>query len=107
MPVRSNLLFILPAVFALGACSSTDAPSDTTAASTDMPSMDGRCNTASAQTYIGKPISQALVEQAQRSAGAGTVRVLQPGDAMTMDYDSTRLTLDTDANGVIRQASCG
>lgn len=35
------------------------------------------------------------------------VRVVAPGMAMTMDFSPTRLTVETDADGVITRFSCG
>ncbi|WP_462378972.1 I78 family peptidase inhibitor [Pseudomonas sp. Marseille-QA0892] len=112
MPARANALIIVAMATFATACSTTDAPSSSSASpassstSSTVPA-DGRCDSTAAQAFAGKPISEALVEQAQRTTGAGNVRVLRPGDAMTMDYDSTRLNLDTDAAGVAQRASCG
>lgn len=35
------------------------------------------------------------------------VRVVKPGMAVTMDYSEARLTVETDAKGVITRHSCG
>ncbi len=35
------------------------------------------------------------------------VRVVAPGMAMTMDYSPARLTVETDAEGIITRFSCG
>lgn len=107
MPARANALMIVAMAIFATACSTTDAPSSASPSSSPVVPADGRCDSAAAQAFAGKPISEALVEQAQRTTGAGNVRVLRPGDAMTMDYDSTRLNLDTDAAGVVQRASCG
>ena len=34
-------------------------------------------------------------------------RVIRPGEAVTLDYDPTRLNLELDANGIIIGLSCG
>jgi hypothetical protein len=35
------------------------------------------------------------------------VRVVRPGMAVTMDFSEARLTVETDAAGIITRASCG
>ncbi len=35
------------------------------------------------------------------------VRVVAPGMAVTMDYSDARLTVETDAKGIITRAACG
>jgi Peptidase inhibitor I78 family len=35
------------------------------------------------------------------------VRVVKPGMAVTMDYSEARLTVETDAKGIITRHSCG
>jgi hypothetical protein len=35
------------------------------------------------------------------------VRIVAPGMAVTMDYSDARLTVETDAQGVIMRAQCG
>lgn len=109
MPARVNALIVVAMAIFATACSTTDAPSSSSASPSSPSAMpaDGRCDSAAAQAFAGKPISEALVEQTQRTTGAGNVRVLRPGDAMTMDYDPTRLNLDIDATGVVQRASCG
>ncbi|GGJ90449.1 I78 family peptidase inhibitor [Pseudomonas matsuisoli] len=107
MPVRSSALFVLSTALLLGACSSSDTSPSSASSAASAPSADGRCDSAAAQAFTGKQISDALIEQAQRTTGAGNTRVLRPGDSMTMDYDSTRLNLDINASGVVQRASCG
>lgn len=34
-------------------------------------------------------------------------RVIGPNDLVTMDHDPSRLNIETDANGIIRQLRCG
>jgi hypothetical protein len=35
------------------------------------------------------------------------VRIVKPGMAVTMDYSDARLTVETDAKGIITRAACG
>ena len=40
-------------------------------------------------------------------SGARTVRVIRPGDAVTMDYRQDRLNIELDADGKIVRFNCG
>ncbi|HST44042.1 MAG TPA: I78 family peptidase inhibitor, partial [Luteimonas sp.] len=43
----------------------------------------------------------------REAAGAGSMRVLRPGQAVTMEFNPTRLNLDVDAAGRVTAARCG
>ncbi len=74
------------------------APAETAAA----------CHADAAQAYIGKPADEATVAQAQQAAGAsGDVRVIKPGQPVTMDYRGERLNVEVDEHGVIVKITCG
>jgi hypothetical protein len=103
-PMRLIHLCHLPLIAALAACSSTEAPRSEQAGA---PSNDGRCNAATVQNLLGEHASSALVESARSKAGAEQVRVLAPGDAVTMDYNSQRLNIDIDEAEVVERITCG
>ncbi len=65
-----------------------------------------RCGASRVVTYIGQPRSDALIAQIKVASGAQTVRVLGPNDAMTMDFREDRLTITTDAQGLIETLRC-
>lgn len=67
----------------------------------------GRCNADAAQFAVGQPASKALLEQAKTRSGSMLARILGPHDAITMDYRSERLNLNTDDAGKIVRANCG
>lgn len=67
----------------------------------------GACSPGSAQRFVGQPASAANVEAARAAAAAGTVRVISPGQAVTMDYRPDRLNIDVDAQRVIIKLRCG
>jgi hypothetical protein len=97
--------WLLPVVLLAG-CASHDeaakAPAEPVAA---LPS-DG-CTASAVQSLIGHPVNPGVLEQARLQAGAQRARVLRPGTAVTLEYDSQRLNLDTDDADVITRASCG
>ncbi|MBE2291929.1 MAG: Elastase inhibitor AFLEI Flags: Precursor [Xanthomonadales bacterium] len=65
------------------------------------------CDGSQVQGLIGQSIDDAIAEQAKTDAGAGSVRVLTPGQMVTMEFDDTRLTIDVDAQGRITALRCG
>jgi hypothetical protein len=65
------------------------------------------CNAAAAQRLIGRQQSPALIREAQRRAGAGAVRVLRPGQMVTMEYRADRLNIRVDTLGKVLAISCG
>ncbi len=65
------------------------------------------CTASAVQSLIGHPVNPAVLEQARQQAGAQRARVLRPGSAVTLEYDSQRLNLDTDDADRITRASCG
>ena len=70
------------------------APTDPAAADT--------CNMAQYTALIGKPVTDAGVP-----AAGPSVRIIKPGDQVTMDFSEARLNIDVDAAGVITGMRCG
>lgn len=65
------------------------------------------CRDGPAQRYIGHGWSAGAVEGARRASGAKSVRVVRPGEAVTMDFRPDRLTVTIDEHQVISRATCG
>lgn len=73
---------------ALGACVSGEPESDAPG-----------CGADALQSRVGTPV-------AQHDFADGT-RIIPPGTAVTMDYRSDRLNVETDEDGVITRIYCG
>ncbi len=56
---------------------------------------------------VGRARSEALGAEAQRLSGAGRLRWIRPGDAVTMDYRTDRLNIHLDAQDRVEHFSCG
>lgn len=67
----------------------------------------GACDDSQAQWAIGKSVTAADAEQARKDAGAEAVRILKPGEIVTMEFNDKRLNLDLDAKGVVTAVRCG
>lgn len=65
------------------------------------------CDDSQAQWVIGKKPTEADMEQARKDSGAETVRALKPGQAVTMEFNASRLNLDLDDTGVVTAIRCG
>lgn len=90
-------------VLTLPACTASPPPM-----SDPMPPQTASCNAEAAKpAAIGKVATAAVIEQARRDAGARTMRVLKPGQMVTMEYAEGRLNIDVDARNVIINLRCG
>lgn len=103
-----SLLFIVAAAVMTTACATqgsttTSAP----AASAPAPEPVFQCNADGARFAVGQPLSPQLEAAARVRAGAGTVRALKPGEAVTMELNGGRLNLDVDARGRVIDVRCG
>lgn len=70
------------------------------------PPSTAACDETRAEAFFGKP-GHAVAEAARKAAHADAVRVIGPGDAVTMDFRADRLNLELDADGKIVRARCG
>lgn len=66
------------------------------------PAPGGTCGAAELQGLVGQP---AAVLQTMRFGT--TVRIIRPGQAVTMDYSEGRLNIDIDATERIARVHCG
>jgi hypothetical protein len=70
------------------------------------PAME-ECDASELGFVAGQPFSEALQARAKEAAGARTVRVIRPGQPVTMDYGLDRLNLELDAQDKVINARCG
>lgn len=114
------LLLTLP----LTACHSTPSDSSAAAPSADVPATETasptspsstppvadvarQCDAGKAQSAIGKVASQDVVDNAVSDSGSRTVRVIKPGQVVTMDFREDRLNIEVDAGNVVTAVRCG
>ena len=67
----------------------------------------GSCDATQVQSLVGQPMTNAVGEQARSDAGAKSVRVLNPGEITTMEFNGERLNLEVDAKNIIASVRCG
>ena len=66
-----------------------------------------QCNVDGARWVIGRDPSSDVVERARVDSGSATVRVIRPGDVVTMDVRGDRLNLNVNARNAIDGMKCG
>jgi len=67
----------------------------------------GRCDAAAAERFVGQPYTDALGEDARQASGANTLRRIEPGQAVTLDFREDRLNIELDANSTVTRVRCG
>jgi hypothetical protein len=92
-----QFLVIGVAVFSLAACSTLQAPSEPHRDDGSSP-----CGAEGMGYLIGQDIRGVDTESL-----AERVRVISPGDMVTMDHRPDRLNIDLDASGIIVALRCG
>lgn len=114
--MKKASLLILAGV-ALMACTPADKPAETASTTTTTttttepatpppatpadPAAD-TCNMAQYASLVGKPATDPGVPP-----NGATVRIIKPGDQVTMDFQGTRVNFDVDAAGMITAIRCG
>lgn len=92
-------LLTLAAVLPLAACATTSKPEEVS-------DLIG-CGETQVADLVGKPWTEALRAPTLKRTGARAIRVIAPGDAVTMDYRTDRLNIETDAAGRVARIKCG
>jgi hypothetical protein len=90
---------ILLAALPLAACVTTPKA----AASAEM----SECGSGKATDLVGKRWTEAMSAPTLKRTGARSLRVIAPGDMVTMDYRPNRLNIETDAEGRVVRLKCG
>lgn len=65
------------------------------------------CDIEAVQGWIGRQFSLASETALRQASGASTLRLLRPGQAISMDYQSDRLTIELDGADIILALRCG
>lgn len=67
----------------------------------------GPCNADAAGWAIGRAVDQELVNRVIHDTGSRTARVVEPGAAVTMDYNPERVSIHVNERGAINSIRCG
>lgn len=95
---RALIVAFALAIFAVAACAPI-AP---------LPGVPtGECSAKGLGNLIGGSATPSLVNRAKRRAGASVVRVLKPGQIVTMEYLNGRLNVNVDDRNRVKSFNCG
>lgn len=83
------------------------APALSLPAEQSRPGLEGSCRPEAIQGLVALNKSPKTEAEAIRLSGAATVRWIQPGDAVAMDYQTDRINLETDRRNRVIRAYCG
>jgi hypothetical protein len=97
-PAGSALLLL-----ALAACATPPPPQS------GGPASNGQavCDAGAAQWAIGKPATTDTIERVRVDSHSRVVRVLHPGQIITMEFSAERVDIRVDGNNVILAVTCG
>ena len=89
---------------ALSAACAAQVPVEHTAGA-----VDGQhpCQVERAQILVGRAASQATLARARRLSTAPIIRIVKPGQPISMDYMTDRLTVEVDEKNRILRLYCG
>lgn len=71
------------------------------------PITPGVCQLAPGAPLQGHRISSKVEDRAREVSGATVVRVIRPGQAVTRDFNQSRVNLQLDSYDVVVRAYCG
>ena len=100
---------LVPAVLLLSACATDRGPAYQTGQREPISMRDDNdaCGFSLVQNYIGLRANDTVREEVTTRSGAGTVRWLTPGMAVTLDFRADRLNALLDQDGVVQSLNCG
>jgi len=101
--IRTNARMVGPLLLlSAGGCMATIHPGGEKA---EAPA--AACNAGRIGAAVGHVLDDAMGEKLRQDAGARTIRVIHPGQPVTMDYRQDRLNVEVDADGRIIRVNCG
>lgn len=101
MPRLLPVLAVATAL-ALGACA-TQPPLNTA----PYPVGDTQCDADRARWAIGREATAEVVEEVRAATQSHAVRVIHPGQAVTMDYSPVRVNIHVNERNAITGITCG
>jgi hypothetical protein len=71
------------------------------------PPYTGQCDASKASWAIGREATADVVERIRVDTASTAVRVIKPGQAVTMDYSGTRVNIKVNERNAIVGVTCG
>ena len=105
--MRARAAALAAGAVVLCACTTLQAPPLNAPPVPPRPSPGGICHAQGAQALVGRTYDAALGEELRRVTGAERVRVVRPGQVVTMEFDERRLSVELDARERVASIRCG
>jgi hypothetical protein len=102
----TRLPVLLAGTLLMSACAEVPVMSDPPNTNPPGSEPSGICNATTLGWTTGKLADETLVHRAHGESGAKIVRVLRPGQMVTMEYSEFRLNIYVDANNRVERVSC-
>jgi hypothetical protein len=67
---------------------------------------DDKCNAGRVADVVGQPYNDALLARVKAAIGHDTIRPIQPGQPVTMDFREERLNIEIGTDGKIVRVFC-
>ena len=67
----------------------------------------GACHAEAVAWAVGQPADEAVMARVWRESGAGLIRPIAPGQAVTRDFRPDRVNVHIDRANTITSVSCG
>ena len=96
-------VFALATMLPLAACSTTP-PMNTGG---PYPPLEMQCDADRARWAIGREATAEVVEEVRAATQSRDVRVIHPGQAVTMDYSTVRVNIHVNERNAITSITCG
>jgi len=103
--VNRNSLIAILLLPALAACTSAGSLQPAEAGPTVKG--DGRCDAAPVAWAVGRKAGEEVMKKVWQQSGAGLIRPIAPGQAVTRDFRQDRINVHLDAGNTITRLDCG
>lgn len=84
-----------------------NAAAESTRVDPVQPPPPGTCDATQVQGLVGQRVDAAAAEQAREDADAGSLRMIGPDEEVDTAFDGARLSIETDAKGIVTGLRCG
>lgn len=100
------MMALTASLMALSACTATGSDKVAEATPPPPPSMEPNCGADQLGAYVGQPASDEVIAAITQWRGDKPMRVLRPGQPVTMDYRPDRLNVQIGEDGKIKGFNC-
>lgn len=106
MPTVPRTLFSGILALGLAACASASNDPPAASANPGPPPADDKCNSRLVANLVGQPWNDSMLAQVKLAIGHDTIRVVRPGQPVTMDFREDRLNIDIGEDGKVAALRC-